>query len=128
MTRDRHTHPGLILTVVVALTAVAMVLGTVASDARNAAGDAKETAEIARAVTDPNCNPKVPACKRANAQRRGQGSVVPDIEEVSVIASYCGHVASNDTLAEVRSCVESEFRRLTGRAPQLQPTTTIPGG
>lgn len=102
-----------------------------ASSAKAAAKDAKSTAEVADAFSNPNCDARRPACQRANAQRNGQGSVVPDLEEVSVIASYCGHVPDNYTLAEVRSCVQTEFLRLRGRPPQLQPsatTTTEPGG
>ena len=112
------------------LTAPLAVQGVVVRYAVRTAASAKNTAEIADAVTNPNCDIRREACRRANLQRRSQGSVVPDIEEVSVIASYCGHVPDNDTLTEVRACVESEFRRLTGRAPQLQPvtTTTRPGG
>lgn len=128
MAAERHTHPVMIVAIIVAFTAVAFVLGNYSSKVGQAASDAKETAEIARAVTDPACDTRTEACKRANKQRQGQGSVVPDLEEVSVVASYCGHVPTNDTLPKVRACVLAEFQRLRGRPPQLAPTTTVPGG
>lgn len=130
---ERHTHPGVILAFVTSFTAVAVVLGLFASSvgeaatkASQAAADAKRTALIADAATNPQCDTSSEACRRANAQRQGEGNPVPDIEEVSVIASYCGHIAANDTLAEVRDCVRAEFQRLAGRPLQLTrpPTTT----
>lgn len=118
--RTRHTHPVIVVTVIACFSVMLATQGLVVRKATHAANDAAETAATVRDVTDPACDQRRPACKRAQQQ----SSVVPDLEEVSVIASYCGHVPVNDTLPEVRACVEAEFRRLTGRPPMLTSSTT----
>lgn len=117
--RARHTHPVLILVVIVCFAVIIAVLTFVASESHKAAEDARETAAIARAVTDPTCDPDEPACQRAMENRQRQASAIPDINEVSVIAAYCGN--QHGTLEEVRTCVEREFKARTGRDTTVGP-------
>lgn len=137
----RHSHPVLILTVIACFGVILASQGLVVRKASNAAVEAKhaaesadETANIARDVTDPNCDQRRPACRRQVAQREGggQATVVADIEEVSVVGAYCAQ--QHQALADIRTCVAQEFARTRGRAPAGggpppgTTSTTRPGG
>ena len=125
--RTRHAHPLLMLTVIVCFAVVLATQGLVVRKASDAAQDAREGVDLIIDVTDPSCDRERPACKRAVEQRAGQGKLVSDIEEVSVVGSFCAH--QHIELDAVRSCVEREFRERTGRSPaNARTTTTRPGG
>lgn len=126
MATDRHTHPVLITVVIACFAVIAVVITVGAVAAINTSHDAQETAEIARAVTDPNCDPRVAACQRANENRARQAAVIPDINEISVIAAFCGN--QHSVLQDVRACVEREFKERTGRMTSVGPTTTTTRG
>lgn len=128
--RQQHTHPVFWIVLVFCMTLVLAVQGLGLRYVVHTAKDAKETAEIAEAVTNPECDTKVKACRDANERRRQQGNPVPDIEEISVIAAFCGsvddngdHRPDNATYDEVKSCVDAAFKRITGRT-RLSPATT----
>lgn len=125
--RQRHNHPGIIVTVIACFAVMLATQGLVVRKAGNAAAEAKETAAIARDVTDPNCDTTRASCRAAQARQGGQGTVVADINDVSVIGAYCAQ--QHDELDAVRTCVGQEFTRLTGRPVAIATTTTTaPGG
>lgn len=124
--RPRHAHPLLVLTVIACFAVVLASQGLVVRKASDAAQDAQEGVNLIIDVTDPKCDRDRPACQRATEQRARQGAVVSDIEEVSVVGSFCAH--QHHELDAVRRCVEQEFRKRTGRLPATARTTTTRGG
>lgn len=88
------------------------------------------TLEEVQAATDPDCDVRVAACRRANQARSAQAAVIPDLNEVSTIAAFCGN--RYPTLTEVRTCVDREFKARTGYPPPgggtaPRPTVTTGG-
>lgn len=119
--RQRHNHPGIIVTVIVCFFMMLATQGLVVRKASNAAQTARDGVELLVDLTDPNCDTSHAACQRAREQANG-GQVVADINDVSVIGAFCAR--RFDELEAVRTCVGDEFRRLTGRLPTIATSTT----